>query len=133
MALPAYVLDSCSLIHLERTSDLTRLPAGQARTFVPYRVAKEVNLPRTRLSTWLRNHSRIVTQFVREEGRLYLEFVRDGLDDGEAAALAVAANRAATLVSDDKAARRMAESKRVRCIGTATYMGEVVPEQGRLV
>ena len=133
MPLPAYVLDSCSLIHLERSSDLRRLPPAETRMFVPDRVVREVNKPKTRLATWLRVNRRVVTRLLPEEGRLYLRFVRDGLDDGESAALAMALHREATLVTDDRAARAMASGMQVRSIETRVYLVEVLPEQGKLI
>jgi predicted nucleic acid-binding protein len=132
IATPAYVLDACSLIHIERRSDLKYLPQPDSRMFVPDRVAREVNKPGTRLHTWLKRHPKAITRFVGEEGRLYLLFLREGLDDGEAAALAMAEQRSATLVTDDKAARNLAVSRGVQSDDTETYLRVIVPKQGDL-
>ena len=131
MRVLVYVLDSCSLIHLEHRSDLKKLPPVDSRLFVPHRVAREVNKPRTRLHTWLKKHPHVVTQFVGDEGHLYLLFLRERLDDGEAAALAIAEQRNATLVTDDKAARALAGQRQVRAIPTTTLIKDVVPQQGK--
>ena len=68
-----------------------------------------------------------------EESRLYLEFLRQPeMDDGEAAALAIASSRQAQLVTDDVAARRKAAVHTVQCLGTAEFRQRAIPRQMRL-
>jgi len=131
----AYVLDSSSLIHVERSSDLRKLPPPNVRLFIPDRVAREVNKPRQPLERWLQRHYSLVTRMLPDEGRDYLTFriqPETKLDDGEAAALAVAVNRDAALVTDDMAAQRKAASHGVRCLGTTDFLREAVPKQLRM-
>jgi predicted nucleic acid-binding protein len=70
-----------------------------------------------------------------EEGTLYLQFrvqLETWLDDGEAAALAIAVHRNATLVTDDAAAQRKAETHGVRWLNTQGFLQEALPRQMRL-
>jgi len=130
-----YVLDSCSLIHCERSSDLRKLPPPDARLFVHDRVKREVNKPGQPLERWLRRYPGVVTRMLPEEGTLYLQFrvqLETRLDDGEAAALAIAVHRNATLVTDDAAAQRKAAAHGVRCLSTQDFLQQVLPRQMRL-
>jgi predicted nucleic acid-binding protein len=71
-----------------------------------------------------------------EEGRLYLKFKMQPetkLDDGEAAALAIALHRSAHLVSDDGAAQRKATSHGVPWLDTGNFVRQALPRQLRLI
>ena len=50
-----------------------------------------------------------------------------GLGDGEASAIAIAQNRNGTFVTEDRLARRVADTLGVRWIGLEQYFQEVVP------
>lgn len=124
------MLDATTLIHFERSGDLSRLPPPDARLFIPQRVAREVNKPGTRLERWLRRNAQLVVMMLPEEGRRYLEFLRQPeIHDGEAAALATALHRNAHLVTDDVAAQRKAASHGLRWLQTADFLQEAIPRQ----
>lgn len=132
---PAYVLDATSLIHFERSKDLGRLPAAEVKLFIPDRVAREVNKPRYPLRRWLEENFRLVTKMLPEESRSYLKFriqPETKLDDGEAAALAIALQRSAQLVTDDGAAQRKATSHGVPWLDTGNFVRQAIPRQLRL-
>jgi predicted nucleic acid-binding protein len=132
-------MDACSLIHLERSSQLKHLPAQGVRLFIPDRVAREVNAPpdarrkrRLPLETWLRRNPRLVTEMLTAEGELYLRFRSQPdtkLHDGEAAALAIAVCRNAMLVTDDAAAQRKATLHDVPHMDSATFVRDALPRQ----
>ena len=131
-AAPRYVMDATSLIHFERSHDLSRLPSPGVRLFIPDRVAREVNKPRTRLERWLKRNQRLVAGMLPEEGRLYLQFLRQPqIDDGEAAALAIASHREAEVVTDDIAAQRKADSHGLGYLGTGDFLHRALPRQLR--
>lgn len=133
---PAYVLDATSLIHFERSSDLRRLSTVEVKLFIPDRVAREVNRPRYPLQRWLEENLRLVTKMLPEESRSYLKFKiqpETRLDDGEAAALAIALQRSAQLVTDDAAAQRKATSHGVAWLGTGDFVQQAIPRQLRLI
>lgn len=120
-----YVFDSSSLIQLERGGNLLVLTKLAERTIVPQRVAREVNQPRTPLERWLRENPRSVTPFLPQEGSLYLALLRQPeIHDGEAAAIAIALHREATLVTDDVPARRKAAGRAVPCVGTQEFLAK---------
>lgn len=123
-----YVFNSSSLIKLERSKGLRvlYLLEGEGRVIVPHRVAREVNKPRKPLETWLKRNPKSVKQFLPEEGRLYLEFLRQTqpkIHDGEAAALAIALHRGCTLVADDGPTMEKARQHGVECIDTRELLG----------
>lgn len=68
-----------------------------------------------------------------DESRLYLELLRQPeIHDGEAAALAIASQRQAQLVTDDVAAQRKAATHAVECLSTAEFRQQAIPRQLRL-
>jgi len=106
-AAAVYVFDASSLINLEKDS-LPVLNDLVGRMFIPRKIAKEVGDPRSALGRWLSRNDRCVTQLLTEEHQLYYQFITQTnlrIHDGEATALAVALNRAATLIVDDNTAR----------------------------
>jgi predicted nucleic acid-binding protein len=86
---------------------------------IPERVAKEINLPGSGLHRWLGRHPEAVISFnLPQEEDMYLYLLKEHpeLGDGEAQAMSIAYYRHWTLVTDDIAARRIAESLRIRCL-----------------
>ena len=120
-----YVFDASSLINLEKPNRLSILHDLRTRVVIPQRVAREVNKPRTDLAGWLNQHPECVTAFFTEEHELYYQFItqiKPRIHDGEAAAMAVALNRGATLVIDENTARGKAESHGIRCLNAAELL-----------
>jgi predicted nucleic acid-binding protein len=86
---------------------------------IPERVRKEVNLPGSGLHGWLERHPQVVITFTlphEEDMYLYLLKEHSELDDGEAQAISIAYNRRWILVTEDAAARRVAERLSVQWI-----------------
>jgi len=115
---------------LENPNRLSILTGLRARIVVPYRVAKEVNTPGTALERWLsRNRQRVTPFLTTKEHELYYQFytqTEPKIDDGEAAAMAVALNRGATLVIDDNTARAKAESHGIYCFGINELLNQAL-------
>lgn len=128
-----YVLDSASLIELERSKRLRQLKHPGSRIVIPDRVAREVDRPRTPLERWLRRYPKSITRLIPSgEGSTYLKLLAQTdprIDDGEAAALAICLHRGGTLVTDDRAAARKAAEHEVRCIDAEQFWSEWEPEQ----
>lgn len=111
------VFDASSLIELE--GHLGRLTRLVTRVRIPERVRKEVNLSGSGLHRWLERHTQVVITFTlpyEEDTYLFLLREHSELDDGEAQAISIAYNRRWTLVTEDTAARRVAERLSVQCI-----------------
>ena len=131
-ALPTgpYVFDSSSLIDVERSRNLRKIPVEPGAVVIPQRVFSEVNKPGTPIATWLRRNRLAPTQFLPDEGSHYLRLKRDhtGLGDGEAAAIAIAVQRRGTVVTEDRLATTIAEAQGARCVNTEGYFREVLPQ-----
>lgn len=119
-----YVFDASSLIELERSNNLRILDGLGSRARVPQRVAREVNKEGTPLRRWLIRNPRNITKFaIPREGELYLKLMGSkSIDDGEAAAIAIAANRGWTLVTDDRPAKKAAIGLGVVCLSTKAFL-----------
>jgi predicted nucleic acid-binding protein len=118
-----YVFDAACLIELERRNALALLTNLGDRVCIPTPVKREVNKRGTGLERWLAAHPRSVKRFVpgsREEEIYYRLTSEPGplLGDGEAAAIAMAVNRSAVLVTDDKAAMDVGRAYGVDCMST---------------
>jgi predicted nucleic acid-binding protein len=98
-----YLFDSSSLINIERNKKMTVLRKRKGEVLIPQKVADEVKQPNTPLARFVSSFPDVVVQLKGDEDRQYLR-VRSqvGIDDGEAAAIAVAMNRHLPLVIDDK-------------------------------
>ena len=105
-----YVFDSSSLINVERSKKMTILRRRKDEVLIPEKVAVEINQPNTPLHRFISNFREVVTRFENDEEEEYLR-VRSqvGIDDGEAAAIAMAIKRRLTLIIDDKKAKQKAE------------------------
>ena len=122
-----YVFDAACLIELERSRSLSIVADLGERAIVPRRVEREVSKPGTLLERWLGQHRYAVKRFVpgSQEEQAYYELTRDNgprLGDGEAAAIAVALNRGAVLVTDDRAAIEAAENLGIACMTTNEFL-----------
>lgn len=113
-----HVFDASSLIYIERNKKMRQLRRRKGEVLIPEKVAEEVNKPRSPLSRLITRNPQIVTQFQNDEGQEYLR-VRSqvGIDDGEAAAIAVALKRSLLLVIDDVKGKTKAENHGIKTLG----------------
>jgi len=104
-----YLFDSSSLINIERHKKMTILRRRRGEVLIPEKVAVEVNQPNTPLHRFISKFHQVVTKFQNNEEEEYLR-VRSqvGIDDGEAAAIAIAIKRRLSLVIDDKKGKEKA-------------------------
>lgn len=133
-SIQSYVLDTSAIINLERSNHLKQLLVFPGDwLIVPSIVARELNpnISGTPAATknWLNGGK--VAMFIDKEESLYRRLVlHPGVDDGEAQAIAMARNRGATLVIDEKKNGQVwniAESHGIRCISSAEFLNEIKP------
>jgi predicted nucleic acid-binding protein len=119
-----YLFDSSSLINIERSKKMTVLRKRRGEVLIPEKVAAEVNQPNTPLHRFISKFYQVVIQFQNNEEQEYLR-VRSqiGIDDGEAAAIAMAIKRQLPLVIDDKKGREKAENHGVRILSWQDFIG----------
>lgn len=112
-----YVFDSSSLINIERGKKMTILRRRKDEVLIPEKVAAEVNQPNTPLHRFVSNFRETITQFEKDEEEEYLR-VRSqvGIDDGEAAAIAIAIKRHLLLIIDDRKAKEKADKHGVQTL-----------------
>jgi len=104
------VFDSSFLINIERNRKMTVLRRRRSEVLIPEKVAAEVNQPNTPLHRFLSKFRQVVVGFEGAEEEEYLRIRSQvGIDDGEAAAIALAIRRRLSLVIDDRKARKKAE------------------------
>lgn len=119
-----HVFDASSLIDIEgnrRIADLRRL---RDMILMPEKVAKEISQPGTPLERFVNKYPDTVTSFQPKEKDIYLRIRSQvGIDDGEAAAIAVAINRNLPLVIEDKKGRAKAANHGVKCIKWSDFLG----------
>lgn len=115
-----YLFDSSSLINIERHKKMTSLRRRKGSVLIPEKVAYEVayhpQVPsKAPLRKLILKHPELVAQFQNNEEEEYLR-VRSqvGIDDGEAAAIAIAIKRRLSLVIDDKKGKEKAENHGVQ-------------------
>jgi predicted nucleic acid-binding protein len=117
-----YVLDSSSLINIDREKKMNILRKRKGDVLIPEKVAYEVAYdPQIRLDDRLRKfilrYPELVTQFQKGEEEEYLRIRRQaGIHDADAAAIAIALKRRLQLVIDDKKAKLKAESHGVQTL-----------------
>ncbi len=94
---------------------MTILRRRRGEVLIPEKVAVEVNQPNTPLHRFISKFHQVVTKFQNNEEEKYLR-VRSqvGIDDGEAAAIAIAIKRRLSLVIDDKKGKEKAENHGVQ-------------------
>ena len=102
------VLDSSSLINIERNGGIRTLERLKGSILIPEKVAYEVafdhRVRRTDpLRKFVNKYPRIITQFQGDENDEYLRIVsQPGIGPGEAAAMTIALKRKLPLVIDEK-------------------------------
>lgn len=103
------VFDASSLINIERNRKITLIRKLKEQILIPEKVAQEVNLPNSPLHRFILRYPDVVTPFQHNEEEEYLRIRSQvGIDDGEAAAIAIALTRDLPLVIDDKKGRAKA-------------------------
>ncbi len=118
-----YVFDSSSLISIERLRHMKVLRRRRNEAIVPEKVAGEVDQPGTPLANFLKRHPEVKVGLSQPEEDKYLEIRRQpGIDDGEAAAIALALNRALLLVIDDVKGRAKAQNHGINCLGWRDFV-----------
>lgn len=111
-----HVLDSSSLINFERRRQINELRRKRGDVVVPQKVADEVKQPGSPLKRFFDSYPSLVVSFSPDEESLYLQVrVQQGIDDGEAAAIALAQSRCLPLVIDDKKGKSKAENHGIKC------------------
>ena len=96
---------------------MTILRRRKDEVLIPVKVAAEVNQPNTPLHRFVSNFRETITQFEKDEEEEYLR-VRSqvGIDDGEAAAIAIAIKRHLLLIIDDRKAKEKADKHGVQTL-----------------
>ena len=116
------VLDSSSLINIDRKKKMNILRKRKGEVLIPEKVAYEVAFdPRIRCDDRLRKfigkYSELVTPFQPGEEQEYLRIRSQiGIHDPDAAAIAIALKRRLQLVIDDKKAKQKAENHGVQTL-----------------
>ena len=122
-----YVFDASGLIQLERLRALRHVRPPGAAVVVPHPVAVEVRKGRrSPAREWLERYPETVTRFATPaESSLYLALLQQRdprIHEGEAAAIAIAAERNAMLVMRDTAAEAKASEYGVQCLTTEQFL-----------
>lgn len=129
---PPFTLDSDCIIKLGRRRRLKDIRVeNDEMVIIAFKVYQEIRRWRTnkpggsRAQTWLNNNQHLVKRFVTpEDHQLYYRLIAEHgehLGEGEAASIAVAIRRRGTLVSDDRAAQRVARSLDLVSISIAKF------------
>jgi predicted nucleic acid-binding protein len=119
-----YVLDSSSLINIERNRKISHLRNRKGAIIIPEKVAVEVNMPNSPLHRLISRYPFIVHPFQNyEEEEEYLKIRgQSGIDDGEAAAIALASKRNLPLVIDDKMGKMKAENHGIETLSWQDFI-----------
>jgi len=120
-----FVFDASSLINIERNRKIGKLRRAKGAVLIPEKVAKEVNMPNSPLHRFINRYPQVVTPFQANEEEVYLK-VRSqiGIDDGEAAAIAVALKRSLPLVIDDMKGKNKSENHGIKTLGWQDFIGQ---------
>jgi predicted nucleic acid-binding protein len=118
-----YVFDASSLINIERHKKMGELRRRKGGILIPEKVAVEVNMPNSPLHKFISKYPTVVTSFQKTEEREYLR-VRSqvGIDDGEAAAIAISSNRRLPLVIDDKKGQTKAGNHGIKTLSWQDFL-----------
>jgi len=112
-----YVFDASSLINIERNKKIGRLRRRKGAVLIPEKVALEVDMPNSPLHRFISKYPDVVTPFQNSEEEEYLRTRSQvGIDDGEAAAIAVALKRKLPLVIDDRKGKTKAENHEIQTL-----------------
>ncbi len=128
---PCYVLDTSSLIYLEKSPGLHHLPDFPGKWLVvPSKVAKELNSTGAPKETknWL-NSGRAATFSVNSEKELFMKLrVQEKLlHDPDIQGLVIAHHRKGTYVVNEVRATRVAQSLGLRTLKAQQFLEEVIP------
>jgi len=128
---PCYVFDTSSLIKLERSIGLHRLPDYPGKWLVvPSKVAKQLNSEGAPKETrkWL-NSGKFATFSVNSESVLYMNIcVQERLlEDPDVQGIVIAYHRKGTYVVEEVPATRVARRLGVRAINAEKFLEEVMP------
>ncbi len=116
------VLDSSSLINIDRKKKMNILRKRKGEVVIPEKVAYEVAFdPQIRsddrLRKFIKRYPELVTPFQPGEDQEYLRIRSQiGIHDGDAAAIAIALKRRLQLVIDDRKAKQKAENHGVQTL-----------------
>lgn len=112
-----YVMDSCSLINIDRDVGIRGLEKRKGMILIPEKVAYEVAYdPRIgktdRLRKFILQNSKLVIEFQNGEEDEYLRILKQpGIHDGEAAAMVIALTRNLPLVIDERETKATGKAK----------------------
>lgn len=121
-----YVIDSSSLINIERNRGVRTLEQRRGAIIISERVAYEVAenpkiLKTDPLRRFVMANPQIVTQFQNDEGEEYLMVLRQrGIDEGEASVIAIASKRHLPLVIDERDTKARGKAKN-HGVGTLSW------------
>jgi len=118
-----YVFDASSLINVERHKKMGELRRRKGGILIPEKVAVEVNMPNSPLHKFISKYPAVVTSFQKTEEEEYLR-VRSqvGIDDGEAAAIAISSNRRLPLGIDDKKGKTKAGNHGIKTLSWQDFL-----------
>jgi len=103
-----YVVDSSSLINIEQNAGVKTLEQRKGAILISEKIAYEVAyhpriLKADPLRQFVLKNAQVITQFQDNEGEEYLRILKQqGIDAGEASAMAIALRRGLTLVIDER-------------------------------
>jgi predicted nucleic acid-binding protein len=112
-----YLVDSCSLINIERNKGVKVLAQRKGALLISERIAFEVAYhPAVKKTDPLRQfvieNPQIVTPFQDNEEEEYLRILlQPGIDPGEASAIAIASKRNLPLVTDERDTKATGKAK----------------------
>lgn len=120
-----FVFDASSLINIERKRKLGKLRKSKGAVLIPEKVAREVNVPNSPLHRFINRYPQVITSFQPNEEEAYLRIRSQlGIDDGEAAAIAVALKRKLPLVIDDIKGKTKSENHGIRTLSWQDFIGQ---------
>lgn len=112
-----YVIDSSSLINIERNKGVRTLEQRRGAIIISEKVAYEVAgdpkiLKTDPLRQFVMANPQIVTQFQNNEEEEYLMVLRQpGIDEGESSVISIASKRHLTLVIDERDTKATGKAK----------------------
>ena len=111
------VIDSSSLINIDRNAGIRKLEKKKGMVLIPervvYEVAEDPRIKRTdRLRIFVLQNIEMKTVFQNNEADEYLRILKQpGIDSGEAAAMAIALVRKLPLVVDERETKATGKAK----------------------
>jgi len=117
------VFDASSLLSIEKAKRMPALRARRDEVVFPEKVAAEVGGRESPLRRFIKKHPGAVVTLTAQEEETFLELLREpDIDEGEAAAIAVAVRRGYPLIIDDGRARKRAVRLGVKCLGWRDFV-----------